>query len=251
MKSGDSVETARGIFPSTHLSIIDGLGSPSPERRVQTLGLVAAAYWKPVYKYVRFKYHRSPEEAQDLTQGFFARVLEREFLNAYDPQKAKFRTYLRVCLDRHVGNEVRSQRRIKRGGGLEFLSLDFAGAEAEMSAAHRAPSTTPEEYFEKEWIRSVFAGAVGNLHARADSEGKALQFRIFEEYDLEPDAAAGKVTYERLAGLHGLSVTDVTNYLAEMRRQFRQEVLDVLRGLTANEVEFRLEARSILGIEIK
>ncbi len=244
-------DSAAGNFPATRVSVIDDLGNSSPEIRSRALEMLMAAYWMPAYKYVLFKYRRSQEDAQDLTQGFFARVLEKNFLTGYDSRKARFRTYFRLCLDRHISNEMQSQVRFKRGGGTESLSLDFACAETEMHKANPSLQMTPEEYFEKEWVRSIFDLAIKNLRAKAVSSGKEVQFRIFEEYDVEAHDAGERLTYGCLAARHGLSASDVTNYLAEMRRLFREEVLRVLRDLTANEGEFRLEARSILGIEIK
>jgi RNA polymerase sigma factor (sigma-70 family) len=246
-----NIKQAGGGFPATRLSLIDALRSPEPEVRTNALDLVVAAYWRPTYKYIRIRYHRSPEDAEDLTQGFFTRVVEKDFLAGYDSGKARFRTFLRVCLDRFVANQFQAQERVKRGGGKEVVPLDFAGAEVELQGGGAHGAITPEECFEREWIRSLFSRAIDALRARAASQGKALQLRIFEQYDLEGDSAGEKVTYGSLAREHGLSTTEVTNYLADMRRQFRAEVLESIRELTAGEEDFRREVRDILGIGLK
>ena len=127
--------TGRDGFPITRLSVIEALRSAQHEIRSRPSDHIVAAYWKPIYKYVRTRYRQSVPDAQDFTQGFFTRVLEKDFLASFDPGKARFRTFLRVCLDRYIANEFKSHSRFKRGGDCAILSLDFAGAERELQRA--------------------------------------------------------------------------------------------------------------------
>ncbi len=184
----------------------------------------------------------------DLTQEFFARALEKDFLANYDPARARLRTFLRACVDGLVANEDRAARSLKRGGAAPMLSLDFALAEGELSRTAMPASDSLEEYFEKEWVRSLFSLAVEQLRAECGSRGKIPHFQLFERYDLDDSAAAG-TTYQDLARSFGITVTDVTNYLAYARREFRRIVLEQLREMTATEEEFRLEARALLGVD--
>ena len=104
------------------------------------------------------RWSRSNEDAKDLTQGFFARAIEKEFFRDYDPEKARFRTYLRACLDAYLANEDKASGRVKRGGGLRIVPLDFETAEGEIrqhDVASDEPS--PEEYFHREWVRNLFS----------------------------------------------------------------------------------------------
>jgi hypothetical protein len=103
---------------------------------------------------------------------------------------------------------------------------------------------TPEEYFHREWVRSMFALAVARLRDRCDAEGKQTQFAIFEAYDLDDDRG---VSYRQLASRFGVPETQVTNYLSSMRRRFRETVLEALREVTAGDAEFRNESRALLG----
>lgn len=100
---------------------------------------LCAAYWKPVYKYVRLRWNPSSEDAQDLTQGFFAQVIERGLLDKYDPAKGRLRTFLRMCVDSFVINDEKAAKRLKRGGNASHVALDFAGAEEEMGGAALDP----------------------------------------------------------------------------------------------------------------
>src|ERR1700732_4558116 len=118
---------ARDRFPSTRLSLIESV-SAGDALRSDALDQVAALYWKPVYKYIRLKWSKSNEEAKDLTQGFFASALERDFFQRFDPRKASFRTYLRMALDRFAANEHAAAHRQKRGSAVSITALDSDGA---------------------------------------------------------------------------------------------------------------------------
>jgi RNA polymerase sigma factor (sigma-70 family) len=229
-------------FPSTRRSAVVAARSDDAGERQRGLEALVAAYWKPIYKFVRLKWEYSGEDAADLTQGFFARAIEKDFFRGYDSGKGSFRTFLRTCLEGFVANERKSLSRQKRGGDLQMLSLDFATAEGELFEHPPAPGASPEEWFQREWIRSLFALALDDLRADCDSRGKQIQFRLFERYDL--DAAA---SYGELAAEFGLPVTTVTNHLAWARREFRKLLLARLRDITGGDEEYRADAKVLLG----
>jgi RNA polymerase sigma factor (sigma-70 family) len=233
---------ARDRFPSTRLSLIESV-SAGDALRGDALDQVAALYWKPVYKYIRLKWCKSNEEAKDLTQGFFASALEREFFERFDPHQASFRTYLRMALDHFTANEHAAEHRLKRGGNMSFTALDFEAADAD--EIQTAASESPEEVFHREWQRQLFALAVQDLRVYCDRHGKQLQFRIFQEYDL---ADAERPVYADLAARHGIAVTTITNFLAWARRMLRSFVTERLRGVTSGDREFRGEMRSVFGL---
>jgi len=227
-------------FPTTRRSVVLALGSSDAAERTRAFDTLVACYWKPLYKYARVAWSRTREDAEDLTQSFFARAFEKESLATYDPAKASFRTFLRLLFDRHNSNEWTASRRQKRGG--TEVHLDFDAAERELE---RDTSTmTPEEYFHREWVRSMFALAVERLRLSCAKEGKQTHFAIFEAYDLDEDHG---VSYRDLATRFDIAETQVTNHLAAMRRRFREIVLDALREVTATDAEFRSESRALLG----
>jgi RNA polymerase sigma factor (sigma-70 family) len=241
-----------GNFPATRWSAIVAARSADPAERARALDVLLTAYWKPVYKYIRLRWTKSSEDAQDLTQDFFARLLEKNLLDGYDPARGRLRTFLRACVDHLVVNQERDERRQKRGGGALVLSLDFSAADGELKRLDPAVPPEMDAFFEREWARSVFSAGVERLRAELGSCGKAVYFRIFERYDLEDvlDAGPGRrPTYEDLAREFGLTTATVTNYLAHARREFRRIVLDFLREMTATDEEFRREARSLLGAD--
>lgn len=229
----------------TRHSVVLAAQSNDPAVRSRAIETIAAAYWKPVYKYMRMKWSIDGEDAADFTQEFFARLLEKEFLDSYDSRKGRLRTFLRTCADRLFMNQTRDSTRLKRGAGCAHLSLDFEQAEQELATVPWSES--PEDCFDKEWVRSLFSLGVRRLQNSFESQGKLIHLQLFERYDL--DDADPKPSYAQLAMEFGLAATDVTNYLAYARREFRRCVLDQLREMTATEEEFRCEAQALLGVE--
>jgi RNA polymerase sigma factor (sigma-70 family) len=240
-------------FPVTRWSVIDAVRSHDAGERERALETLFAAYWKPIYKYVRMRWNRPAEDAQDLTQGFFAELLERELLAKYDPGKSRLRTYLRLCVDSFVINEDKAARRQKRGGNVFHVALDFAAAEGELdgvvidAAAIPSPESL-EEFFAKEWVRSLFTLAVEDLRKLCEGRKREMTFRLFEEYDLDGEQ---NISYASLAQKYGIPATDVTNALAWARREFRRIALQRLREICGNDEEFQREARAVFGWDTK
>lgn len=230
-------------FPDTKVSAVLGIRSEDADVRRRSLDALARAYWKPVYAHVRASWSRPPEEAQDLTQGFFLAVVERGMLAAYDPGKARFRTYLRVCLDGFLANEDKAKHRVKRGGEVSFVPLDVE--EAESRLATRAGS--PEEEFDREWTRGLLELAVAKLREELSSRGKTAALTIFERHDLCDEDE--RPSYRDLAESLSLPLTQVNNHLALARRELRRILLETLREITASDDEFRSEARALLDVD--
>ncbi len=246
MNRGSESDPVGGGFPATRVSVLAGLRSTEAQQRRRALEFVIAAYWRPVYKYLRMRWQQGHADAVDLTQGFFAAATEKDHLAAFDPSKGRFRTFLRVCADRFASKAASAEKAAKRGGDALRLELDFEGAERELAGAGGIDDV--ERWFEREWARSIFTNALAEL--RRSGQGRphfALRLALFEHYDLaEPDE---RPSYADLAVQHGVKVTDVTNHLAAMRRELRTAVLTTLRELTATDEEFRAEARALLGVD--
>jgi RNA polymerase sigma factor (sigma-70 family) len=216
-------------FPSTQLSLVEataaGLSSEAMDR-------IVALYWKPVYRFIRLKFRKNNEDAKDLTQGFFAAALQRDFFPSFDPAKGSFRNYVRMAVERFAANQHAAATRQKRGGEAEFEPLEDQAA----------PVGSPEQAFEREWQRQLFGLAVDDLREHSEACGKQLQFQIFQAYDL---AAGERPSYAELAAQHDLPESSITNYLAWARRMLRGFVTERLRGTTAGPNELRDEARRL------
>jgi RNA polymerase sigma factor (sigma-70 family) len=232
-------------FPATHFSVLAATASSDLAVRQQAYATLIESYWKPIYKYIRIKWKASNEDAKDLTQSFLAETIEKPFLDRYEPELARFRTFLRTCVDRFVANEQKSSGRIKRGGSMQQRGLDFDGAECELGLQ---PNTTDgDEIFYREWVRLLFEQAVEELRRQCEAGANRVHFALFECYDLTDRQVQGSITYAELGERFGLTAMQVTNYLAWARRQFRTLVLKALRMNTADEDEFETESARLFG----
>ncbi len=246
--AGDTSIGGAGRLPPTRLSAVLGLRADAADERRASWEAVVQFYWKPVYKVIRIRWGKSNEDAKDLTQEFFVHALEKEFLQSYDPAKARFRTWLMLCLKGFLGKAHEAAGRLKRGGGAQPLSLDFASAEEEIGSQEPASPESLEDYFEREYVRDLFARALKELETECARADRAAWYELFVAYDVSPPPE-GRPTYGELAGRFGLPETKVTNYLFQARRRFREIVLERLRRVTATDEEFREEARAVLGTE--
>jgi len=240
-------------FPLTRYSVVAAAGSSDLLERSRALDVLFAAYWKPVYKYLRLKYSQSPQDAQDMTQGFFAELLERELLLRFDPAKSRLRTYLRLCADSFALNEIKAASRKKRGGEFAHVALDFSTAEDELRAQTVDPGSIPspeslDDFFEKEWIRSLFSSSVEELKSLCEARGKQKAFALFESYDLDGEE---NLSYADLAERYSMPVTHVNNQMAWARKEFRRIAMERLRALSGSEEEFSREAGSLFGESLK
>jgi DNA-directed RNA polymerase specialized sigma24 family protein len=232
------------VFPSTRLSVIERLRTGDEAGRREAFGDLVEGYWKAVYKYLRVQWRLDADAAEDLTQAFFSDAYQKEWLARYEPDRARFRTFVRLCADRFVMNARQSSARLKRGGAATLLSLDFPGAEAEMAGQVPAPGD-PDEFFRQEFVRELFTRTIARV--REEYAGR-VPLALFERYDLDP---AEGVSYGSLAAEFGLTTAQVTNALAQVRRAFRQHALAALELLCGTRDEFRREARELFGLDVE
>jgi RNA polymerase sigma factor (sigma-70 family) len=234
-------------FPLTRQSVVAALRAPDGAERERAFAALVEAYWRPVYKYLRLRWRLDASDAEDATQSFFARAHEREYFARFDPARARFRTFLRTCVDGFAANERQAASRLKRGGGAEHVSLDYATAEAELAAL--SPQDDYERFFAREWVRAIFSAAVRELREQCTRDRHLVRYEIFARYDLAEGDAARSISYAALAAELGLTTSQVTNYLSSMRRQFRAILLERVRALTATDAEFRDEVRELFGFD--
>jgi len=233
-------------FPTTRPSFVERMGSSAPLERARAAEVLVRSYWKPVYKYVRLRFRKANDDAKDLTQGFLAYALEKDWLARFDGRRGSFRSFLRLSLDGYVANEAKARSREKRGGGHAELALDFEAAEGELVGLEPIASESVEAWFDAEWRRGLFAAALAELERTLVERGHALRLELFRRYDLA-DGPHARPTYEELGRELGLDVALVTNHLAAARRAFRELLLERLREETADEDEFQSELRALLG----
>jgi RNA polymerase sigma-70 factor (ECF subfamily) len=206
---------AGGPFASTQWSVVLAARDAEPVRAREALAALCGTYWRPLYLYVR-RCGRSPEDAQDLTQGFFTHLMEKEGLRHVDPGLGKFRAFLLASLKNYITNELRRDHAQKRGGAANVVSLeDVSGAEAHIAVADG--SLTPERQYERNWALALLGRTTAQLEAEFRAAGKA---RIFET--IKPYLTGDRdIRYAEAAALLGISEVTVRVAVHRMRERFR------------------------------
>jgi RNA polymerase sigma factor (sigma-70 family) len=176
-------------------------------------------YWYPLYVFVRRRGH-NPHEAEDLTQEFFARLLERQWLEGIQPEGGRFRSFLLTMLNRFLANEWDRAQARKRGGGQTFVSLDDLAPEDRF---RNEPATreTPELAFDRAWAMTMLDRALTTLRQEALTDGRTLQFDLIHPFlSREP----GEGEYDRVATELGVSAGAVAVAVHRLRRRYREQV---------------------------
>jgi len=177
----------RAWFTTTHWSVVLQAAGNQSSQASEALSQLCRVYWYPLYAFVRRKGY-SPHDAQDLTQEFFARLIEKNSVRAADRNKGRFRTFLLGALDHFLANEWRDARRIKRGGGKPLLSLDDTAEER--YRLEPADTATPERLYERRWALTLLEQSLARLDEECAVDGKRALF----------DAVKGLLAGERLPG---------------------------------------------------
>jgi DNA-directed RNA polymerase specialized sigma24 family protein len=154
-------------FPSTQISLLQAASSGAAMPN-EALERVTALYWKPIYRFIRLKFHRNNEDAKDLTQSFFATALRRDLFARFDPAQASFRTYLRMAVERFAATEYTAQNRQKRGCGIQFEPVD------EQSATVESPEIRDLRSLRPGGRRSAILRGVGQTPWRCRDLGDKL-----------------------------------------------------------------------------
>ncbi|MEO5800418.1 MAG: sigma factor [Gemmatimonadales bacterium] len=220
--------------------MLEALRRPDPDQRRHAAELLVRAYRAPILATLAWRWKLQPDDAEDLTQAFFATALEKAWFERFDPARGRFRTFVRVAADRFAANAAQSAGRLKRGGESVPISLD------DLHDLLPSGDDEMDQHFRAEWVRSVFQLALAALRSEAEERERLTHLRLFEAYDIADEA---RPTYAALGSRFGLNESAVINHLAWARRRFRSHVLDVLRQLAGSDAEYREDVRDLLGIE--
>jgi RNA polymerase sigma factor (sigma-70 family) len=231
-------------FPNTRLSLLERAKSPDQSERREAEDALIRAYWSPSYAYVRVRYRLDRERAEDLVQSFFTKTSATDFWSSFDRERAKFRTFLRLCLDRFVANDREARTRLKRAAELSASSLDDVDhllADLESADA--------EEAFHRVWVMSIFDLAIAELE-RALSPSRSAQLEVFRALVLAPERDPSidvRPSYQEVAARLGLTEAQVTNHLHRARKELRKILLRILREVTTSREELESVAPAFLG----
>lgn len=232
-------------FDTTRWSVVLAARDETGETARRALAWLCEAYWYPVYAFIRRRGHE-PDEAADLTQGYFARLLEKHYLEAVRPELGKFRSFLLKSVQHFLSNERDRARALKRGGGKAPISLDGLDPERRMALEPR-DDLTPEALFEREWAFTLLERAMERLAGEAAAKERRPQFELLKGF--LTDAGSGP-SYHEVAGLLKVGESAIKVAVHRLRRRFgellRAEIAETVADPGGTDAEIR-HLFSVLG----
>jgi RNA polymerase sigma factor (sigma-70 family) len=242
-------ETSRGAVPAaarhfvtTRWTMVLTAGASDTTHAQQALEKLCQTYWYPLYAYVRRQGH-SPEDAQDLTQEFFARFLAKNYLGDVDRSKGKFRSFLIACLKHYLSKEYVRRNALKRGGGQALVPLDGLAAETRY-CREPADAATPDKLFERQWALTLLEQVLARLAGEYDAAGKRAQFEQLQGA-LTGDKALA--SYREIGERLGLNEGAVKVAVHRLRQRYRELLRDEIAQTVADPAEVDDEIRYLFS----
>ncbi len=228
-------------FATTRWSIIAAACHGPTIEADAALEALCRAYWYPLYAYVRRSGH-APADAQDLTQAFFARLLEKSWLRDALPERGRFRGFLLMALKRFLAKEWRRDAARKRGGGLAFVPLDASEAESRYAVE---PSLSPDAMFERRWALTVLDRALAELAIEYAAADRASEFALLKGHLV---AARGEIDYDATAAGLGLGPGAARVAVHRLRKRFRETLRREIADTVAQSSDAEDELRHLVQI---
>ena len=237
------VSERRPVFVTTHWSVVLSARQRDSPQSAAALETLCRTYWYPLYAYVRRQGH-SPPDAQDLTQEFFARLLQKDYLKAAAREKGRFRTFLLVALKRFLANEWDRVRAQKRGGGVLPLSLDTELAE-ERYRIEPVEGATADRIYERRWALTLLDRTMTRLREEFTGAGKAEEFKRLKAC---LTAERGDISYAEIAGALGQSEGTVRVAVHRLRKRFREVFREEIAQTVSSVEDIDEEVRYLMGV---
>jgi len=238
-----STSSPSPLFVTTHWSVILTArheNSPGSKSALETL---CQRYWYPSYAYVR-RSGRTPADAQDLTQEFFLRLLEKDWLLAASPDQGRFRTFLLMALKRFMANEWHRSTAQKRGGLQSPLSLDTTDAE-QRYAGEPVTVFAPDEIYDRRWAMTLLDHALMQLQAEFAAAGKASEFESMKHW---LTADRGEIPYDQLAAALQCSEGTARVAVHRFRKRFRQLFREAIASTVSDGDDVDEELKYLVSV---
>jgi DNA-directed RNA polymerase specialized sigma24 family protein len=238
-------QVANDRFPSTQLSLVRIACLDSSHESREALATLCRLYWYPLYAFVRREGH-SPDEAQDLTQAFFARLLEKKYLRDYERDRGRFRSFLLAALKHFLANERDRASAQKRGGGVSDMSLDavIQSGERRYNLEPRS-ELTPDKLFARQWALTVLDRVISRLQVEFDQSGKGPYFERMTPL-LAGDET--RIPYAELAGELHTTEGALKTAVHRLRRRYREILRDEIAQTVVHPNEVQEEIRYLVSV---
>ena len=238
----DTSRAGSAQFTPTHWSVVLTAGQGPSSESSAALETLCRTYWYPLYAYIRRAGHQ-PSDAQDLTQAFFARLLEKDYLRAVDHNKGKFRSFLLAALEHFLANEWRRAHAQKRGGGAPFLSLDNDSAEQQYLQA-QCSGLSAEKLFEQQWAMTLLQQTLGGLQQEFAAAGKAP---LFEQLKVFLTGEKRAVSYVELAVKLQMTEAALKMAVSRLRQRYRELLRLEIASTVSRPEEVDEELRALFA----
>jgi RNA polymerase sigma factor (sigma-70 family) len=238
----DSVSPGAAQFATTHWRVVLAAGRSDSSHARDALAHLCQIYWYPLYAYVRRQGH-SPEDAQDLTQEFFARFLEKSYLDDVDRAKGKFRSFLLASLKHFLANEWDRAKALKRGGGRAFISLDDQSGETRYGL-EPADSLSADKIFERRWALTLLEQVLAHLRTEYMARGKT---RLFDELKICLTGEKSSIPYAELGSKVGMTEGAVKVAVHRLRQRYRELLRAEIGKTVASPEEVDQELRYLFA----
>ena len=236
------MNSTAAIFATTHWSVVLAAGQSTDAQASEALEQLCRTYWYPLNAFVR-REGRSPEDAQDLTQGFFARLLEKNYLAQVERQKGKFRSFLLAALRHFLADQRDRARAVKRGGGADCLSLDAQTAE-ERYRLEPVDRMDAEKIYERRWAMTLLEQALTRLRDENIAAGKLELFERLRDFV----AGESDISSAEAATQLGLTESTVKSALHRLRQRYRELVREEIAHTVADPAEIDTELRYLIAV---
>jgi RNA polymerase sigma factor (sigma-70 family) len=230
-------------YTTTHWSVVLAAGQEETPQATEALEQLCRTYWYPLYAYVR-RHGHSPEDAQDLTQDFFAHLLARGFPRGASPERGKFRSFLLVSLRHLLLDQHRRADAAKRGGGQTVFSLDASRAE-ERFGGEPQHALTPEKLYERDWAMTLLDHAQSRLHEEYAAAGKGDFYERLKAFPLEGKSDR---PFEQASAEFGMTTSALKSAVHRMRSRYRELVREEVAHTVADPSELQEEARYLIAV---
>jgi RNA polymerase sigma factor (sigma-70 family) len=248
--SGDTADQNFGatsanspVFATTHWSVVLAAGRSDSPQATAALEKLCRAYWFPLYAFVRRQGH-SREDAQDVTQEFFARFLEKEYFGLADPARGRFRSFLLASIKNFLAEQHRHTKRLKRGGGQSLVSWDAQAAE-EHYCSEPTDEMTPEKVYERRWALVLLEQTLARLGNEESATGKARHFTALKDYLW---GEKGSASYVEIGVQLEMTEGAVKVAVHRLRRRYRDLLREEVAQTVARPDEIDQELQQLIAV---